>query len=311
MCNADPNLPGHKDVAPLFLAASKGYSGIVQQLLSHRALPETCPGDTKVTPLMQAIAFKHPRCAELLLMAKADAAGVSKDGMTPLFLAIKNKNARGLSVLLSFKADPNSPLPRQDGGKGAGGVLTPLLACVGNDFAEGCTVLLHARANANHKQPESGWTPLHSAVSRGAHECCCALAASTNLEIKDSQGRSPADIAKANGNENIEAIVKTSQNAEAALSDHMSRLRLQNQPAVPAMPPPQPMHAGMVQQQGQHHLHPQQQPQQPQFAPQFVPQMMKAPHFTPMGPPRTHVAPPMGGFTIQTFGGGAPAPPNR
>lgn len=252
---ADANKANSKGLTPLFMAASRGYLGMLRLLLEHGARVGQGPGNTKVTPLMQATAFKHPECAQVLLLAKADPSAVSSNNMTPVFLAIKNHNARGLSVLLTFKADPNAELPvpqeqsQQASGASAGtpqkksGVLTPLTACVAHDFAEGCAVLLKAGANANYQQPESGWTALHSAVSRRLKDCCQALAASTELQCRDRSGRTPLDMARAAGADDIATILSTPHEAALALSQLMNRLQArssqqQTQQQQPVAPPP-------------------------------------------------------------------------
>eukprot|EP00750_Incisomonas_marina_P017582 INCI2249.1.p1 GENE.INCI2249.1~~INCI2249.1.p1 ORF type:complete len:691 (-),score=118.53 INCI2249.1:1305-3377(-) len=233
---ADANKANSKGLTPLFMAASRGYLGMLRLLLEHGARIGQGPGNTKVTPLMQATAFKHPECAQVLLLAKANPSAVSSNNMTPMFLAIKNHNARGLSVLLTFKADPNAELPvpeeqSQVSGASTGtppkksGVLTPLTACVAHDFAEGCAVLLKAGANANYQQPESGWTALHSAVSRRLKDCCQALAASTELQCRDRSGRTPLDMARAAGVDDIATVLSTPHEAALALSQLMNRLQ--------------------------------------------------------------------------------------
>ena len=230
LCKAHPNLPNAQGVPPLFLAASKGYTGIVQHLLAKRAEPELGPGDTKVTPLMQASAFNHLQIAQMLLLAKANVSCVSKTNLTPVFLAIKERNARGLSVLLSFKANPNNTVPLPANAKLASEatVSTPLMVCVSHNFAAGCAVLLQAKANANHVQPTTGSTALHVAVERGREDCCNALASRTNGSIKDKKGRTPVDIAKQMNATGLAKVLTRPQEAVEALAKLVTRIRQQD-----------------------------------------------------------------------------------
>jgi ankyrin repeat protein len=202
---ANPNIKNKQGASAVFLASSKGLSGIVRALLQYGALPDASPGDTKVTPLMQTCAFNHLECTQLLLMAKADMNSVSKQNMTPMHLMIKNKNARGLSILLTFKANPNALILPQKNSEDQSEQLTPLFACVSYNFAEGCTILLQRGAHANFKQPSTGCTAFHSALSRKYEDCCRALVAATDLKIPNNNGQTVFDTAR--GESKLEALL--------------------------------------------------------------------------------------------------------
>ncbi len=189
-------------------------------------------------------------------------------------------------------------------------MLTPLTACVAANFAEGCVLLLNARADALFRQPESGWTALHSAVSCGAQDCCSVLLAgraegAAATEVRDRAGRTPLDLARATpGAESIAAILSTPHSqAASTLAQLMSRLS-----ASPPQQPPQQLQQQQPQQQLLLQQQQQQQQQQPYesfsankgmmsggsgasamlFAPRdFAPTPAAAPGGrVPMGPPK-------------------------
>jgi ankyrin repeat protein len=167
----------------LLFATERGDLQIVRSLLRHGANPNPntpasqhfSPGRlvSGTTPLQLAAWSNRTDLAEVLVAAKANLAAANQLGFTALHYAAAQGNHEMAAWLLARGANPNvtTVVPVVNGPR-----MSPL------SFQQ--------RSNL-------GWTPLHLAVRHG-HPALIELlvAKGAKLEVADSQGRTPADLAQ-------------------------------------------------------------------------------------------------------------------
>lgn len=95
---ADPELKSTKGWTPLFIACLNNYIRVVRELLKCHVTPDV-PCDGK-TPLYVAAEKGHTEIVQMLLAAKAFIEDTTSEGLTPLYAAVKNGHADTASVLL-------------------------------------------------------------------------------------------------------------------------------------------------------------------------------------------------------------------
>ncbi|MCC6906550.1 MAG: ankyrin repeat domain-containing protein [Phycisphaerales bacterium] len=150
-------------------------------------------------PLIDAAMFFDANAVDALLAAGADPHVTDERGVTALHAAAWMGDGNGdeeceltrriIESLLRAGADPNA---RQAHG------YTPLHYAVEGDAPNVTAVhaLLRSGANPN-AQDADGSTPLHGAVEQAARACVDALlAAGADWSICNSDGESPADLAR-------------------------------------------------------------------------------------------------------------------
>ncbi|KAI1051111.1 hypothetical protein LB506_010823 [Fusarium annulatum] len=138
---ADPNALDCHKISPLWVASSKGYSEVVDELLSHGAGKTiTTPNKNGKTPLYSAAAGNHVEVVKILLGIP----GISVNqqttyGFTPLFIASRNGYHDVVELLLaadSIEKDSENWLG-----------LTPLFAAIANGHLEVTKLLLSKGAS--------------------------------------------------------------------------------------------------------------------------------------------------------------------
>lgn len=182
-----PDAKGRAGLTALEMAALKGYSGIVTDLLSASASPDMCGS---FTPLASVAFSNNEEIAKALLKARANvhhhhrndalplhiaaregATGVvrtllksravldpqeSKDMMTPLHFAAQRGNVQVVRLLLKSRAGINAASRKLN---------SPLHNAAWEGMTEVVQVLLHARADATIRNG-SGCTALDFATER-------------------------------------------------------------------------------------------------------------------------------------------------
>lgn len=107
---------------------------------------------------------------------------ISKIGMTPLHLAVKNDNLLYANLLLDFGANPNC---RKEFSVG---YETPLLIACESNYFEIAKLLLDFGADPTAKN-SAGLNPLHLAAKNGCLELCLLLITrGCDMNIRDDQG---------------------------------------------------------------------------------------------------------------------------
>jgi ankyrin repeat protein len=141
-----------------------------------------------MTPLHHAVIKNHVNAAKMLLDANAGVNILTANGKSPLHLAACGRSLVMLELLLNYGADVNQL--DNDG-------YSPLHVSVGKARNHLLTLKLiekGAKINAQTKYEE--FSPLHLACINNAIDTCRALIlAGAELEILDSEGRSPMEWA--------------------------------------------------------------------------------------------------------------------
>ena len=151
------NVVSNKGESPLYVACTKGLSGVVKQLLDCRADVGLTTTNSNKYPLMIACERKFRDIATVLLKRGADA-NVSKDKQTPLKLASANGDAMLVKKLLSYGADVNQ---MQNTSDTALHVAVDRSRNVGNEaFVKVVQTLLKSGAEINARN-DKGETPLY------------------------------------------------------------------------------------------------------------------------------------------------------
>lgn len=151
----DLNYDDPKNLPPLHIAASYGYTKIANILLEKKA--DINKSDSAgQTPLHHAAKNDHIEIAELLLNKKADINAGDKSGLTPLHHAAINNNIGIIKLLIEKGADINKLDNMHN---------TPLHYAAQNNHTKAVTLLLDAHAKRdsfnNHNK-----TPLDLAIKK-------------------------------------------------------------------------------------------------------------------------------------------------
>ena len=240
---ADPNA-GKLD-APLFCAIHKGNANLVELLLRAGADPnrQGSLNPQIITGMMreplfrdrssQVFAFNplefsiwenQPAVVRLLLQFKADPNGKDTSGQPLTFTALLQTDI--LKILLDAGADPNSVHGNADefGMHGE----TPLMVAARSHFSPldpfsnpgvrrfsqsstgdpaAAKLLLDHGANVNARRPSDGETVLHLAVPTCNRELVeLILANKADVNVRNNEGKTPLDYAKANGSTGTEIV---------------------------------------------------------------------------------------------------------
>ena len=179
---ADPNSALSNDSPKaLQLAASKGYTDVVEHLLKFHA--DICvTNDDKHTALHLASRNGHQRIVKLLLEQASCVEAQDKNGQTALHLASLNGHIEIVKLLTQGENDPKIDIQDTSG-------KTPLSLASKNGHSSVVELLLDkkARLDVTDNEDERGHTALYHATSNG-HEAIATriLQATTKeSEIKD------------------------------------------------------------------------------------------------------------------------------
>jgi len=137
---ADVNRGAEYGMTALCRAVQEGYISIIELLLAHKADLDVCDSRNGRTPLLMAVENGREKCLPLLLAAGAKVDVENKQGRTPLSLAVENGSLEIIKTLLAAKADANG------GHKDA-----PLLTAIYENNFAAAEMLLQAGANPNVK----------------------------------------------------------------------------------------------------------------------------------------------------------------
>lgn len=85
-----------------------GHDTMVQLLLKNKANPNKTDLNKTLTPLIIALRNRNTKAIQMLLEAKADVEVRDNCGLTPLAIATIMNNIHATKLLLEAKADPNS-----------------------------------------------------------------------------------------------------------------------------------------------------------------------------------------------------------
>ncbi len=152
--------------APLHYAASCGYREVAQVLIAAKADPNARADvrdfrrdDECGTPLHLALRGDHAELVGLLIDNGADREARDKHGETPLEWAVRNGRLAMVRLLIAKGANPNSRAKENYFCSG-----TPLEIAIEHGYVDIAEALIVGGADVKATD-ESGWTPLHVAVT--------------------------------------------------------------------------------------------------------------------------------------------------
>ena len=195
---ADVNAKNDWEWTPLHFAVQNNSRSIAKLLLKHGADINQgayieCPFQGKNTPLHIAIYNKHVAMVEFLIKKGANINAQNSNGLTPLDLAI----------LKRFKQEELTSLFVQNGGKKniENSYNDTLLHFMVKKYALDIVQPFLKRTIKDDElnaQNDLGQTPLHIAVEMEKGDIVVALVnLGANTIIKDKNGKTPLDLAKA------------------------------------------------------------------------------------------------------------------
>ncbi len=217
---------------PLHLAA-RGHEGIVRLLLERGADVNNVDGERHRTALHAAVGDTYMNTdvcvsiVRLLLHGGADAKAKDDDGITPLFLAVNNRQAGAAHLLIAKGADVNArrqtdrTLLHDAAARGHLDVAevllahgarvnavttlgtTPLHLAAQEGYVNAAEVLVAHGADVNARSL-SGGTPLHEAARRGHHDVAAFLLdKGADASIKTTTGKTALDFAQGAGRDDL------------------------------------------------------------------------------------------------------------
>eukprot|EP00727_Mastigamoeba_balamuthi_P010339 m51a1_g5928 hypothetical protein (1698) ;mRNA; f:76007-81482 len=229
---ADPNWLDNSDYTPLQRAARHGHAEAVRVLISGGALPDLPSGDGE-TALVLAAIHGHEAAFDALVQGGANVnspASYSEDPddvFVPIVCAAEFGKTKIVEACIKAGADLNA-------GSGQHTALTAaLLLGESSSIAER---LLRAGADANATHLLTEWTPLHIAADRGSVALVeLLLRHGADPLRKDAAGKTPIDVAAANGYRELTELLRRATAGERKPdSPHSAQQGQQQQSQQPA-----------------------------------------------------------------------------
>jgi ankyrin repeat protein/L-ascorbate metabolism protein UlaG (beta-lactamase superfamily) len=206
---ANPNARTTDGTTPLRMATAFARFATIKALLDKGAdARDTLPNGQ--TLLHMAAWVGPPEAVALLVSRGVDVNAAAKNLQTPLFIACAAGNAAEAAALLDHKADPNTP--------DASG-LRPLDVAAATGRPALVRLVLEAGAKPTEAATTDTRSALHNAAARGWLDIAkMLLAAGADRTARDSQGRTPLDLAVRYGNRRVAAALRGTSGPAAASS---------------------------------------------------------------------------------------------
>lgn len=209
----NPNIKDRRGWTPLHYAVNAGHYDIVWLLLDYGANPNSRAGGwTGLTPLHMAVRNQNYDIAKLLLDAGAKPDARDEWGRSPLHYAASSGNFLITHLLIERGADVNaldaySRTPLHEAVSSLVGPKEKILKNYGVAM-----LLLKYGANPNIRDDYYSWTPLHYAARYGAVDIVKELLEhGADPTIRDNKGRTPLDIAKEFGHDEVVQILASAE----------------------------------------------------------------------------------------------------
>lgn len=184
---ADVNSKNLQEVTPLWEAARNGQTEAVKRLMELKGRIDI-QAPNGFTPVNIATRFGHNKTVQLLLEAGANQGIKDQNGCTPIWNAARSNNISILEVLQQYGGDMNA----QDlNGR------SPCWVAARFGLLNALKRLVELNADFTVSDKDS-FTPLHVATQFGHKETViylCTLYGYGNVDVLDSNGRSPFWIA--------------------------------------------------------------------------------------------------------------------
>jgi ankyrin repeat protein len=235
----DKNATDKDGMTALHTAAVLGDVPVVTMLLAHGANTEAKEVQGGLTALHLAAFGGHSAVVSKLLVAAAKVDARSADGRTPLYFAAAKGHVETASLLLANHADKDAKTADgatllQTAAAAGHGFIIELLLAAGVDTEakddKGWTALHHgvtcgdvkvvslllaAKADITAREGSYNSTALHLAAGMGHVPIVEMLLAAGADELAMAQGKTPLDVARANGRSEVLKILETAQTAKS------------------------------------------------------------------------------------------------
>jgi len=184
VANAHPDAKGRAGLTALEMAALKGYSSILRDLLAASASPDLCGN---FTPLASAAFSNNEDIARALLKSNADVNFLHRFDVVPLHIAAREGATQVVAMLIWWKADVDAQESKE--------LMTPLHYAAQRGHVGVVRALLRARASVKCSS-RRGNTPLHNAAWDGQTEVVhLLLRAHADVTICNGSGSTARDFA--------------------------------------------------------------------------------------------------------------------
>lgn len=191
----------NKPTAQLSSAWSDIWSGRVSQIqpfIEQGANVNIISRDN-ITPLYLAVQQGHTEMTKMLLDNGANVNAQSSDKVTSLYIAAQKGHVEIVKLLLKRGADTEL---------GYKGKFTPLYVAAANGNDEIVRLLLNYNADVNSTD-NNGWTALHISSSKGHLDVVkLLLKRNANPQLKTNNGDTPLSLARQNGHRDIAELLQ-------------------------------------------------------------------------------------------------------
>ena len=154
-----------------------------------------------MTALMQAVKNKDAGRVKELIRQGVNVSELDANGDAPLVMAAYEGLTNIVRLLLEAGADVTAVDP--------GMKATALHAAAYAGRTEAARLLIEYKVEIDKQGPYNGYTALHDAIWQGHLETArVIIEAGANLTLKNNQGQTPLEFARARGNQELVALLE-------------------------------------------------------------------------------------------------------
>ena len=214
-------------VNPFSAIASGNTDALRTALISEPSLVRT-QMQGGVTLLHYACSYPHPNIVEMIVMAGCDIDAITERRMTPVQMALLNRQEP--TALFLIKRGANVTIPNDNG-------RTPLHTAVVSGIGRATVEAILTRGVDVNPLDNAGVTPLHMAVQTEQGDIAALLVEKgANVEAKTRDGLTPMDLARRNAKGDIMEMLSAKLKQ---IEDAKPKVAVV-EPPKPVQPPPPP-----------------------------------------------------------------------